>query len=171
MRATFYSLFSSSALFAPSLSRPVSSSLPQRHAAIHSLTALFPAPTSFCKCTCGSNSTIIPLDAPPSRPSHPALFLRKDENDSSSEDKSGNDGDSGSKGQEKGEGSKDEGPGDRKEYRASNCNDCNRQFCLSYNLPICKNVGMEEVFTTCFRGFTPSHMSRLPQPAGFASRC
>lgn len=42
---------------------------------------------------------------------------------------------------------------DRKEYRASNCNDCNRQFCLSYNLPICKGVGMEEVFTTCFREF------------------
>ena len=40
---------------------------------------------------------------------------------------------------------------DRKEYRAGNCNDCNRQFCLDYNLPICKGAGMEDVFTTCFR--------------------
>ena len=49
------------------------------------------------------------------------------------------------KGNENGEG---EG---RKEYRAGNCNDCNRQFCLDYNLPICKGAGMEDVFTTCFR--------------------
>lgn len=41
--------------------------------------------------------------------------------------------------------------GDKKEYRAGNCNDCNRQFCLDYNLPICKGAGMEDVFTTCFR--------------------
>ena len=46
--------------------------------------------------------------------------------------------------------------GDRKEYRAGNCNDCNRQFCLEYmNLPICKGKGAEEIFTTCFRGFLP----------------
>ena len=49
-----------------------------------------------------------------------------------------------------------EGGGDKKgkEYRAGNCNDCNRQFCLEYmNLPICKGKGAEEIFTTCFRGF------------------
>ena len=46
-----------------------------------------------------------------------------------------------------------ENEGDRKEYRAGNCNDCNRQFCLDYNLPICKGAGMEDVFTTCFREF------------------
>lgn len=46
------------------------------------------------------------------------------------------------------------GGGDRKEYRAGNCNDCNRQFCLEYmNLPICKGKGAEEIFTTCFRTF------------------
>ena len=44
-----------------------------------------------------------------------------------------------------------ENTGDRKEYRARNCNDCNRQFCLDYNLPICKGAGMEDVATTCFR--------------------
>ena len=40
---------------------------------------------------------------------------------------------------------------DKKEYRAGNCNDCNRQFCLDYNLPICKKASMEDVFTMCFR--------------------
>ena len=51
-----------------------------------------------------------------------------------------------------GGGSKEDG--DRKEYRAGNCNDCNRQFCLDYmNLPICKGKGVEEIFTTCFRQF------------------
>ena len=53
-----------------------------------------------------------------------------------------------------GKGKVDEG--DRKEYRAGNCNDCNRQFCLDYNLPICKGAGMEDVATTCFREF-PIH--------------
>ena len=48
----------------------------------------------------------------------------------------------------------DDVDGDKKEYRAGNCNDCNRQFCLDYNLPICKGAGMEDVFTTCFREFT-----------------
>lgn len=47
----------------------------------------------------------------------------------------------------------DDDDDDRKEYRAGNCNDCNRQFCLDYNLPICKGAGMEDVFTTCFREF------------------
>lgn len=50
-----------------------------------------------------------------------------------------------------GKGGDDGVDGDKKEYRAGNCNDCNRQFCLDYNLPICKGAGMEDVFTTCFR--------------------
>lgn len=52
----------------------------------------------------------------------------------------------------KGEGD-DDVDGDKKEYRAGNCNDCNRQFCLDYNLPICRGARMEDVFTTCFREF------------------
>lgn len=56
----------------------------------------------------------------------------------------GNDEKGGKKGKEN---------GDRKEYRAGNCNDCNRQFCLDYNLPICRGAGVEDVFTTCFRKF------------------
>lgn len=31
------------------------------------------------------------------------------------------------------------------------CNDCNRQFCLDYKLPICKGTKDEEISTECFR--------------------
>ncbi|CAD0046897.1 unnamed protein product, partial [Aureobasidium pullulans] len=63
------------------------------------------AATSFCKCTCFSNSTIIPLTNI---------------------------------------------PGESTAKKAT-CNDCNRQFCLSYNLPICKDAKDADVFTTCFQ--------------------
>ena len=35
--------------------------------------------------------------------------------------------------------------------KARTCNDCNKQFCLSYNLPICKGAEEGDVFTTCFQ--------------------
>ena len=57
----------------------------------------------------------------------------------------------------KGGGDDRKGDGDRKEYRAGNCNDCNRQFCLDYNLPICRGAGMEDVATTCFREWECMH--------------
>lgn len=77
----------------------------------HSYTDRTPAPTSFCKCTCFGNSTIVALDAP-STTSKPNLELRP---------------------------------------RASkkSCNDCNRQFCLSYSF--CKGEKEEKVLTTCFQ--------------------
>ncbi|MCJ1367949.1 hypothetical protein MMC16_007085 [Acarospora aff. strigata] len=93
------------------------------------------ASTSFCKCTCFSNSTIIPLNAAsPSRTAvaHNTLHLLQHRADSDS------DGDNKVK---------------SSTQRAGNCNDCNRQFCLNYNLPICKGAGEEDVFTTCFREF------------------
>jgi hypothetical protein len=81
-------------------------------------------PTSFCKCTCFTNSTIIPLDSKDgtSRP-----------------------------------GGDFDGDGDEhKDLKARTCNDCTKSFCLSYNLPICKDAsGKEapehEVFTMCFQ--------------------
>jgi hypothetical protein len=75
-------------------------SLAKSHAHTPSLAA-----TSFCKCTCFSNSTIIPLT---------------------------------------------DLPGESTAKKAT-CNDCNRQFCLSYNLPICKDAKDADVFTTCFQ--------------------
>ncbi|KAF9892586.1 hypothetical protein FE257_000988 [Aspergillus nanangensis] len=36
-------------------------------------------------------------------------------------------------------------------YRPLSCNDCNRKFCLGYDLPTCKGAKEEDVFTTCFQ--------------------
>ena len=36
-------------------------------------------------------------------------------------------------------------------YRAKTCSDCNRQFCMAMNLPICKGATDEDVKTACFR--------------------
>ncbi|KAF2153252.1 hypothetical protein K461DRAFT_293526 [Myriangium duriaei CBS 260.36] len=75
-----------------------------------------PAPTSFCKCTCFSNSTLIQLT-----------------------------------------GSKDldsttpNGKGSHLMVKAGTCDDCNRQFCLKHDLPICQGAEEEDVFTTCFQ--------------------
>ncbi|MCJ1250808.1 hypothetical protein MMC30_008036 [Trapelia coarctata] len=148
-----------------------------------SLLSLLPAlaaaatPISYCKCTCFDNSTTIALDPaataaaaggilarapsplpasldlnlqplPPSldlnlqplpasldrSPLPPTLDPRTDESDTratAAED-------------------------DRKQYRASNCKDCNRQFCLGYNLPICKGAAEKDVSATCFREFYAS---------------
>ncbi|WPG99274.1 Hypothetical protein R9X50_00208700 [Acrodontium crateriforme] len=71
--------------------------------------ALATKPTSFCKCTCFTNSTIIPLDG-----------TKKDADD-------------------------------EQNFKFRLCSDCNRQFCLDYNLPICKDAKEEDVFTTCFQ--------------------
>lgn len=78
-----------------------------------------PASTSFCKCTCFSNSTIIQLDGtnPSSTP---------------------NPSNGGSK-------------SDAAKKTRGTCSDCNKAFCLSYNLPICKRAKEEDVFTTCFQ--------------------
>lgn len=40
---------------------------------------------------------------------------------------------------------------DKKPFKARTCSDCNRQFCLDYNLPQCKEVVAKDVFTQCFR--------------------
>ncbi|KAI4120827.1 MAG: hypothetical protein LQ338_006736 [Usnochroma carphineum] len=112
-------------------------------------------PTSFCKCTCGSNSTIIPLDAPSSSSSSSSTsflltrsplqqlpqLLRPREDDAANP---------------KPDKDKDNGKSDeRKEYRKKTCNDCNKQYCLSQHLHICEGKAAEEVFTTCFRTFCP----------------
>lgn len=36
-------------------------------------------------------------------------------------------------------------------YQALSCNDCNRKFCLGYDLPVCKGAKEEDVTSTCFR--------------------
>ncbi|KAL5313864.1 hypothetical protein ACEPPN_018287 [Leptodophora sp. 'Broadleaf-Isolate-01'] len=75
------------------------------------------SPPRFCKCTCFTNSTIIPLSthvSPPSSLNKPALLL---------------------------------------EPRAApaSCATCNKAFCLSQRLPICKDAEEKDVFTMCFQ--------------------
>ncbi|KAI4236602.1 MAG: hypothetical protein LQ352_007990 [Teloschistes flavicans] len=120
-------------------------------------------PTSFCKCTCGANSTIIPLDAPSTSlntRSIPRLqadsaslssslhFLRpRDDAAADDDDAKEDDGK-----QDKGS---NEGKEEKKGNRKKTCMDCNKQYCLSQKLHICEDVKLEDVFTTCFRMFLP----------------
>ncbi|KAJ6109727.1 hypothetical protein N7486_001962 [Penicillium sp. IBT 16267x] len=107
-----------------------------------SLTSLTLAstPTSFCKCTCFSNSTIIPLDPAKSSSGsgsvNDVLNLYERAFDSGAADPAEGDHDT---------------PPRAQKYRALSCNDCNRKFCLNYELPTCKGAKEEDVFTTCFQ--------------------
>ncbi|KIW32703.1 uncharacterized protein PV07_04231 [Cladophialophora immunda] len=91
--------------------------------------------TSFCKCICFNNSTIIALNPPPSSTSAAAVHnlaarsphaLAADSPD-------------------------DEPAAPSRPHHKLTCADCTRAFCLDYNLPICKNARDEDVFTTCFQ--------------------
>ncbi|KAL4913167.1 hypothetical protein BDW62DRAFT_169506 [Aspergillus aurantiobrunneus] len=91
--------------------------------------SLASSPASFCKCTCFSNSTIIPLDPDKGDSSlHNALNLlsHRESIATQNEERAGN-------------------------YRSLSCNDCNRKFCLGYDLPTCKGAKEDDVFTTCFQ--------------------
>ena len=130
-------------------------------------------PTSFCKCTCfKTNSTIIALDPPVAAPhsktnpraAFPLLsrspflgFAREDQEDSllPGDIDEGKDPPPGEK-----------PGGDRKELRAGNCNDCNRAECIKYNPPGCEGAGLDDVYTTCFRMFTPHPGRRTPLVKG-----
>lgn len=101
-------------------------------------------PTSFCKCTCWTNSTIIPLGPPGSVA---PLDPRSRDTLSFRDFISG-----------RGNGAvklptPDGGEGDdeAKDHGGRSCNDCNRRFCLDQHLPKCKGAVEENVFTTCFR--------------------
>lgn len=48
------------------------------------------------------------------------------------------------------DGGGDGGSGGGGSGKGHTCSDCNRNFCLSYNLPFCKDVQEEEVVTSCF---------------------
>ena len=104
-------------------------------------------PTSFCKCTCFSNSTIIQLGPPVSNGNGLSIiesrefqgadiFLRSRDDDNE------DDADSESKGDK-----------DNKKFRSLNCNDCNRKLCMEHQLPKCKGATEEDIVTTCFRTF------------------
>lgn len=87
-------------------------------------------PTSYCKCICFQNSTIIPLNSPPSQ-NDPLPSSRSFPRDDA----------------------QNEEGGEQQHHRTLTCSDCNRAFCLDYNLPICKNAKEEDVFAQCFREY------------------
>ncbi|KAK3342676.1 hypothetical protein B0H65DRAFT_226282 [Neurospora tetraspora] len=128
-------------------------------ARIHTLTILLlsllslvsaSAPT-FCKCTCFSNSTIIrlgpqpddpasgapnnPQQPPPPPPTKPTATASPNNSPRSPNPNHSN-------------------PhlfGLSKRAASSSCTQCNRAFCLQYNLPICKDAEEKDVTTTCFQ--------------------
>ena len=98
------------------------------------------APT-FCKCTCFSNSTIIEITNKPktSPVKNPPPAADPDQKDPVSQ------GDESPISERRAEGhlSKRAGP--------ASCSQCNRAFCLDYNLPICKGAEEKDVVTMCFQ--------------------
>ncbi|KAK7525611.1 hypothetical protein IWX49DRAFT_593442 [Phyllosticta citricarpa] len=91
------------------------------------------SPASFCKCTCFTNSSIIQLNGLPSSTySKTGSNNVKDISDFLFE-------------------RDHERRATKTKHRERTCNDCNRQFCLNYNLPICKGAKEEDVFTECFQ--------------------
>ncbi|EAS33403.3 uncharacterized protein CIMG_04427 [Coccidioides immitis RS] len=111
-------------------------------------------PTSFCKCTCFSNSTIIPLGPPkPHTSSNPTLGRRSIFTPSLFSHRAVPRDNAGVQPAES-HGDKNKSTGgdkDDKKFRAANCNDCNRKFCLDYHLPMCKGAKEDDVVTTCFQ--------------------
>lgn len=150
---------------------PITLTVPLVYCINRSLDLPYLAPTLFCKCTCFSNSTIIPLNAPRPASSHQQQFASRlllhtrnqdDGNGAGGRGEGGGGDDEGKKGNE-----------DRKEFRAGNCGDCNRQYCIDAHLPICKDATVGDVVATCFRA-SPSflfshqpnlHLHFLPPPA------
>ncbi|KAK4165641.1 hypothetical protein QBC43DRAFT_315579 [Cladorrhinum sp. PSN259] len=92
------------------------------------------APT-FCKCTCFTNSTIIPLGPqsnPPPSPPPPASPNTKAPPAALQQLTS-------------------KSPFLLSRSTSSSCTQCNRAFCLQYNLPICKDAEEKDIVTSCFQ--------------------
>ncbi|KAL8804266.1 MAG: hypothetical protein Q9200_005894, partial [Gallowayella weberi] len=124
-------------------------------------------PTSFCKCTCGANSTIIPLDAPSSSSSTSRKFslqLRspfsfqktpqslhpRTPNDDDQAPTHAN-ADNNDQEKDKDKAGKEEEDNTKTPSRRKTCNDCNKQYCLNQGLHICKDKALEDIYTTCFQ--------------------
>ncbi|KAL8375038.1 hypothetical protein RB599_001656 [Gaeumannomyces hyphopodioides] len=112
-------------------------------AALASL-AIAASPPTFCKCTCFKNSTIIPLGPghePPAAPPAPSPTTpTTPPSDGKDKGKAGG-------------GAAAAAPRahmEDKRAASSSCSQCNRAFCLKYNLPICKGAEEKDVVTMCF---------------------
>ncbi|EED18488.1 MFS transporter, putative [Talaromyces stipitatus ATCC 10500] len=105
-------------------------------------------PSSFCKCTCFSNSTIIEL-----RPINTdkdlsdGLLKRRTTELTNLWGWDHKTAEIDAREEQKDDKNK-QTPG---RGRALTCSDCNRAFCLDYNLPKCKGAREEDVIATCFQ--------------------
>ncbi|KAK3952002.1 hypothetical protein QBC32DRAFT_342529 [Pseudoneurospora amorphoporcata] len=113
------------------------------------------APT-FCKCTCFSNSTIIRLgpqpDDPASGPNNPANSPPPSKPTSTVAATTTTS--SSTNNQARSPNPNHAHPhllNPSKRAASSSCTQCNRAFCLQYNLPICKDAEEKDVTTTCFQ--------------------
>ncbi|KAI7778178.1 hypothetical protein LA080_002525 [Diaporthe eres] len=131
--------------------------------AFASLAVAASAPT-FCKCTCFTNSTIIeikpksPTGSSPSRPPPQHQPPSEGTTDPDDNDSSGDDQDALSSADFEniaadGEGKDGKRPARRAQGSSSSpsCSQCNRSFCLSQSLPICKGAANKDVTTMCFQ--------------------
>ncbi|KAH6617165.1 hypothetical protein F5144DRAFT_520004 [Chaetomium tenue] len=117
---------------------------------------------SFCKCTCFQNSTIIPLgpqhDNQPPPPPPPKKPSPSSINSSSSSSSSNPLSPSSTT-------PTSTTPALALAARAlhalhpressTSCKQCNRAFCLKYNLPICKDAEEKDIKTSCFQRDSP----------------
>lgn len=128
------------------------------------------APT-FCKCTCFTNSTIIEIkpksstggssSRPPSQHQPPSEGTPTDAPDNNDDDAAGDDQDTlGIADFESAaaDADADEDMNGRRLARraqgsssSGSCSQCNRSFCLSQSLPICKGAADKDVTTMCFQ--------------------
>ncbi|KAH7630096.1 hypothetical protein B0T09DRAFT_399857 [Sordaria sp. MPI-SDFR-AT-0083] len=113
------------------------------------------APT-FCKCTCFSNSTIIRLgpqpDDPASGPNNPANPSPPSKPTATATATASPNNQVRSPNPNHPQTSQLLlHPVGSKRAASSSCTQCNRAFCLQYNLPICKDAEEKDVTTTCFQ--------------------
>ncbi|KAG6361270.1 hypothetical protein INS49_009495 [Diaporthe citri] len=134
--------------------------------AFASLAVAASAPT-FCKCTCFTNSTIIEIKpksstgSSPSRPpsQHQPPSEGTTDPDDKDDDNAGDDQDAlGGADFESAIADSGEGENGRRLARRAqgsssspSCSQCNRSFCLSQSLPICRGAADKDVTTMCFQ--------------------
>ncbi|RYP72943.1 hypothetical protein DL769_004343 [Monosporascus sp. CRB-8-3] len=100
-----------------------------------------PGAPTFCKCTCFKNSTLIQLGPSKSTsPTDPTLLFSPRDSDLSSQQDAQNSLRSAPL-----------PPGLEQRAASTSCTQCTRAFCLSQNLPICRDAEETDVVATCFQ--------------------
>ncbi|KAK2075234.1 hypothetical protein P8C59_009379 [Phyllachora maydis] len=103
-------------------------------------------PPTYCKCTCFSNSTIIPLGPHKEAPVAPSVPATTNTSPAVSRPTPA----PSTRSRAPSASADAPSPLARRVGPAS-CTQCNRAFCLDYNLPICKGAEEKDVATSCFQ--------------------